>query len=237
MAAMRKQIVTAGFLVLGLAAFIGLGTWQLQRLQWKEGVLAQIEARIADEAVALPADPDPEADRYLPVTITGVMGDEELHVLVSTRDFGAGFRIIAPFTTTEGRVILVDRGFVLSRDKDRARITGEMALEGNLHWPDERDNYTPDDDAAANYWYARDVGKMAARLGTEPILIIARSQTDPGIAVLPVTTEGIPNRHLEYAVTWFLFAATWVGMTGFALWRIRRRNQGATAPTTKDTSG
>jgi surfeit locus 1 family protein len=42
---------------------------------------------------------------------------------------------------------------------------------------------------------------------------------------MPVTTEGIPNDHLEYAMTWFLFAITWVVMTGFALWRIRRRNQ------------
>ncbi|MBV7378749.1 SURF1 family protein [Maritimibacter dapengensis] len=228
---MTKQIITALLLVAGLAAFVTLGVWQLQRLAWKHGVLAEIEAQIAGEAVALPADPDPEADRYLPVEIAGTMEPDELHVLVSSRDYGAGFRIIAPFETRDGRRIMVDRGFVLNETKDAERQIGEMGLEGNLHWPDERDGFTPEDDPEGNWWYARDVEKMSDALGTEPVLVIARTETDPGIRVMPVTTEGIPNDHFEYAMTWFLMAVTWVGMTGFALWRIRRRNAGGTAPT------
>lgn len=228
---MTKQIITAVLLVAGLAAFVGLGVWQLQRLAWKQGVLAEIEAQIAGEAVALPADPDPQADRYLPVEIAGRMEPGELHVLVSSRDYGAGFRIIAPFETRDGRRIMVDRGFVLNEAKDAERQIGEMGLEGNLHWPDERDGFTPEDDPEGNWWYARDVEKMSDALGTAPVLVIARTETDPGIRVMPVTTEGIPNDHFEYAMTWFLMAVTWVGMTGFALWRIRRRNAGGTAPT------
>ncbi|HBZ42731.1 MAG TPA: SURF1 family protein [Maritimibacter sp.] len=224
---MIKQIITAVLLVLGLASFVGLGVWQLQRLDWKQGVLAEIEAQIAGEAVPLPAEPDPEADRYQPVEISGAMGEGELHVLVSSRDYGAGFRIIAPFTTGDGRRIMVDRGFVLNEAKDTARTTGEMRLEGNLHWPDERDSYTPEDDPEGNWWYARDVEKMARALGTDPVLVIARTRTDPQVRPMPVTTEGIPNDHLEYAMTWFLMAVTWVGMTGFALWRIRRRTHQA----------
>lgn len=224
---MIKQIITAVLLVLGLASFVGLGVWQLQRLEWKQGVLAEIEAQIAGEAVPLPAEPDPEADRYQPVEISGAMGEGELHVLVSSRDYGAGFRIIAPFTTGDGRRIMVDRGFVLNEAKDAARTTGEMRLEGNLHWPDERDSYTPEDDPEGNWWYARDVEKMARALGTDPVLVIARTRTDPQVRPMPVTTEGIPNDHLEYAMTWFLMAVTWVGMTGFALWRIRRRTHQA----------
>lgn len=231
MTAMTKQIITAVLLVAGLAAFVSLGVWQLQRLAWKQGVLAQIEAQIAGEAVALPADPDPEADRYLPVAIAGRIEPGELHVLVSSRDYGAGFRIIAPFATRDGRRIMVDRGFVLNETKDAERQIGEMGLEGNLHWPDERDGFTPEDDPEGNWWYARDVEKMSDALGTDPVLVIARTETDPGIRVMPVTTEGIPNDHFEYAMTWFLMAVTWVGMTGFALWRIRRRNAGGTAPT------
>lgn len=224
---MIKQIITTVLLVLGLASFVGLGVWQLQRLDWKQGVLAEIEAQIAGEAVPLPAEPDPEADRYQPVEISGAMGEGELHVLVSSRDYGAGFRIIAPFTTGDGRRIMVDRGFVLNEAKDAARTTGEMRLEGNLHWPDERDSYTPEDDPEGNWWYARDVEKMARALGTDPVLVIARTRTDPQVRPMPVTTEGIPNDHLEYAMTWFLMAVTWVGMTGFALWRIRRRTHQA----------
>jgi surfeit locus 1 family protein len=64
---------------------------------------------------------------------------------------------------------------------------------------------------------------MARALGTEPVLVIARAPTDPQVLALPVSAEAIPNDHLGYAATWFLLAASWVVMTGYALWRIRRR--------------
>ncbi|MBV7410623.1 SURF1 family protein [Maritimibacter sp. DP1N21-5] len=220
---MTKQILTGVLLLAGLALFVGLGVWQLQRLEWKEGVLAEIEARIGAAPVDVPATPDPDADRYLPVAVTGTMEAGELHVLVSHVDYGAGFRIVSPFVTDTGRRIMVDRGFVPSARRDDPHATGEMQVAGNLHWPDERDSYTPEDDLDANYWYARDVDRMSAALDTEHLLLVARTETDPAILPLPVSPDGIRNKHFEYAMTWFLFAATWVGMTGFALWRIRRR--------------
>ena len=117
---------------------------------------------------------------------------------------------------------MVDRGFVRSPQKVTPRSTGAMEITGNLHWPDERDGYTPPNEPDKNYYYARDVDVMAQALGAEPILIIARSITDPGVTPMPVTADGIPNDHFEYAMTWFLLAATWIVMTGFALWRMKR---------------
>lgn len=214
--------LTAVLSLLVLAVFLSLGTWQLRRLEWKQEYLADLDARIAAAPVAIPADPDPEADRFLPVTATGVVGDQELHVLVSTRDQGAGFRIIAPFETG-GRRIMLDRGYVRVDAKDALRATGAMEVTGNLHWPEDRTSSTPDNDPATNYWYARDMAQMAEALGTEPVLLIARSATDPVVLPLPVSTEHVPNRHLEYVFTWFSLAATWIVMTGFALWRMKRR--------------
>lgn len=222
---MVRTITAAVLLIAGLALFVGLGLWQLQRLEWKEGILAEIEAMIGAEPVALPAEPDPEADRYRPVRVAGSFEAAELFVLVSTRDRGAGFRLISPFVTAEGRRILVDRGFVPSDRREAPRSFGPAEITGNLHWPDERTGSTPEDDVAGNWWYARDVARMAAHLGTEPVLVIAKSVTDPGVQPLPVDTASVRNKHLEYAMTWFLFAATWVMMTGFALWRISRRNR------------
>ena len=220
---MPRLILAAALLVAGFAVFVGLGIWQLQRLEWKEGILAEIEAQIGAAPVALPAAPDRDADKYRPVTVIGSFEPKELLVLVSSRDYGAGFRAISPFVTADGRRILVDRGFLRTEARDSARSFGAAEITGNLHWPDERTGATPADDVAGNWWYARDVDKMAAELGTEPVLVIAQSRTDPGVLPMPVTTEGIRNKHFEYAMTWFLFAATWVVMTGFALWRIRRR--------------
>ena len=41
-----------------LAVLLGLGTWQVQRLHWKRGLLAQIARPRRRPPVPLPADPD-----------------------------------------------------------------------------------------------------------------------------------------------------------------------------------
>jgi surfeit locus 1 family protein len=64
---------------------------------------------------------------------------------------------------------------------------------------------------------------MAAALNAEPILIVARSDTGDGIDPMPVDSSAIPNDHLNYAITWFLLALVWSGMTGLLVWRMRRK--------------
>jgi len=210
--------------VLGTAVLLWLGTWQMQRLQWKEGILADIAARIEAAPVAVPSEPDPEADRYLPVMAEGTLTGPEVHVLVSTKLRGAGYRVIQALET-DGRRVLLDRGYVDVENKTAARTAGDVTVIGNLHWPDEIDSFTPENDLAANTWFARDVSALSAHLQTEPILIIARdvSPADPSLTPLPVDTSGIPNDHLGYAVTWYGMAAVWVGMTLLFLYRGRRK--------------
>ncbi|WP_375266190.1 SURF1 family protein, partial [Planktotalea sp.] len=100
------------FGLLGAAILIWLGVWQLQRLEWKQDILSNIERRIAADPVALPEQPDPAADRFLPVVAAGTVFGEEIHVLVSQKNIGAGYRVIAVFETDTGRRILLDRGFI-----------------------------------------------------------------------------------------------------------------------------
>jgi surfeit locus 1 family protein len=131
--------------------------------------------------------------------------------------------VIAAFQTEDGRRILVDRGFLPEDQRSQPRIATAARLSGTLHWPDEVDSFTPPPDAARAIWFARDVPAMAAALQTEPVLVVAREATGDGITPLPVDTQGIPNNHLNYAVTWFSLAAVWAGMTLLLLWRIRQR--------------
>jgi surfeit locus 1 family protein len=222
---MLRSILFA--LILGLsgaAILIALGLWQLDRLAWKEGIIAGAEAMIAADPVPLPAAPDPAADRYRAVSVTGRFTGEEAHVLTSTRERGPGYLVIAAYLTEDGRRILIDRGFVPETDKTAPRPGRAVAVMGNLNWPDDVTPATPPYDAARQIWYGRDVAGIAALLGTEPLLVIARSDTGDGVLARPVTTAGFRNDHLEYAVTWFGLAAVWLGMTGFLLWRIRTRS-------------
>ncbi|MFN4156006.1 MAG: SURF1 family protein [Paracoccaceae bacterium] len=218
----RRMIIPLLFGLIGAAVLAGLGLWQLDRLAWKEAALADIAARIVADPVALPANPDPEANRYLPVTATGRFTGESLDVLVSRKEIGAGVRVIGVFET-EGRRVLVDRGFVADGARVSPRGPDAEVVTGNLHWPDEVDSFTPKPDPKTGLWFARDVPAMAAQLATEPLLIVARAPTAPGIEPMPVDTSNIPNNHLGYAVQWFGLAAVWLGMTAYLLWRIRRR--------------
>ena len=219
----RRMIIPLLIGLLGGAILISLGVWQLNRLAWKEAVLAEIDARIADAPVPLPAAPDPQADRYLPVTATGRFTGEQLDVLVSRKQIGPGVRVVEAFETQDGRRILVDRGFVRQDDRATPRLSGAATVDGNLHWPDEVDGFTPPPDPATGLWFARDVTAMAAALDTEATFIVARKPTGGEIEPMPVDSSGIPNDHMNYAITWFSLAAVWLGMTAYLLWRIRQR--------------
>ncbi|MES2667144.1 MAG: SURF1 family protein [Pseudomonadota bacterium] len=217
-------------LVLGLGGgvvLIALGLWQLQRLEWKQAIMADAAAMIASAPVALSAAPDPVADRYRAVQVSGRFLGPEAHVLTSFREAGPGYLVIAAFQTADGRRILVDRGFVPQDQKTTPRpptaATAEVTVLGNLNWPDDVTSSTPPYDATRAIWYGRDVAGIAALLQTEPLLIIARSDTGSGIVSQPVTTAGFRNDHLMYAMTWFSLAATWLVMTLYLGWRIRAR--------------
>ncbi|MCC6008709.1 MAG: SURF1 family protein [Rhodobacteraceae bacterium] len=213
--------------LVGGSVLVSLGLWQVQRLTWKEGLIAGIEARIHDAPIPLPDAPTQERDQYLPVIVEGAGGSEELRILVSRRDTGPGYRIVTTFETGGGRVILLDRGFVPDRARNAPRTPAEGRIVGNLLWPNEVDGaFTPAPDIEANVWFARDLPAMAARLGTEPLLVVQREGGAGGPGAprpWPVDTAHIPNDHLEYAGTWFSLALFWFGMTGYWLWRIRRR--------------
>ncbi|MEP2027487.1 MAG: SURF1 family protein [Paracoccaceae bacterium] len=225
---MRSWLFLLTFGLAGAAVLIGLGVWQMQRLAWKHGVLAQIDSRIAAPPVAVPQSPDPEADKYLPVLAAGEILQGEAHVLVSIKDVGAGYRIIAPYLLPGGRRILLDRGFIGISAKDMPRSIGPIEVTGNLHWPKETDKYTPEPDLETNTWFARDVAALALSLDTLPVLLIARttSESDPSVTPLPVDSAGIPNDHLQYAITWFSLAFIWLVMTGFFLRGSRAKTEG-----------
>ncbi len=205
---------------LGIAILLWLGVWQVQRLGWKQEVLTEIESRIGADAVAVPALPTVVDHRFLSVLADGRLVGDEIHVLASNKDTGAGYRVIGVLQT-DGRRILVDRGFIPIPAKNAVRGAREIAIAGNLHWPDEVDKYTPEPDLDANIWFARDVPAMAVALNTEPVMIVANFDTGDGVSAFPVNTTSIPNNHLNYAITWFLLALAWFGMTVFLLLRIK----------------
>ena len=215
-------IIFIGFA--GTACLLYLGKWQIDRLYWKLDVLKKIDQKIAAAPVILPAEPSESVHKYLSVEISGQLLQESIRVLASKKRYGAGYRIIHVFRTN-GRRLLVDLGFVgLETDYDIDLIS-DISLVGNLHWPDEVDNFTPEPDLENNIWFARDVERVASALQTEPILIILKDSTlkDKNIKPMPIDTTHIPNDHLQYAITWFSLAIIWALMSCLFIWTTRQK--------------
>ncbi|GGE50617.1 SURF1 family protein [Actibacterium pelagium] len=222
----KRMILPLLFGLVGVMILVSLGTWQLRRLEWKEGVLAAIEVRIDARAEALPDAPNEDADQYLPVVVTGEVGEDFIRVLVSRKFHGAGYLIISPLNLGN-RSVLLDRGFIKIDATVPEAPMGEVNITGNLLWPDDTNSSTPNPDMADRLWFSRDLAALSAELGTEPVLVVARETSfdDTPVSPLPVDTVGIPNDHLQYAITWFSLAAVWLGMTMFLLWRIRQKTE------------
>lgn len=218
------MLPVALFGLLGAAVLLWLGAWQVQRLAWKNDIIARIETRLAADPVPLPAGPDAREDRFLRVRAEGEILPGEVHVYTSVPSHGVGYRIVAPMALSDGRRILIDRGFVPLADKDAPRPVGPATVVGSLDWPRGSDRFTGAPDFEKNVWIVRDVPLMAETLDTEPLLLVAEtSGFAEGRAPVPVPVSPIlPNSHLQYAITWFGLAAVWTGMTVYGLWRIKR---------------
>ncbi|MCY4099579.1 MAG: SURF1 family protein [Rhodobacteraceae bacterium] len=206
----------------GIAILIGLGTWQVQRLEWKTNILNDIETKINSTSVPLPNNPDETTDNFLPVFVQGKVGEQSLYYLTSQRSWGPGYRVISPLEM-DNRVILLDRGFIPDQLKETHDNPEFTEVEGNLLWPDEWDNlFTPEPEN--DIWFARELGRMSSVLDTEPLMVVSKATTneDMNITPWPVTIEGIPNNHLQYAITWFSLATIWFILTAYWIIRIAR---------------
>jgi surfeit locus 1 family protein len=216
-----------GFTALALAALavlIGLGVWQLERLQWKEGLIAEIEARSTGapitiaEALAIACqgrDPD-----YYRVGVEGRFHhDKERYLFAqSLADGTPGWHVITPLETTGGDMVLVDRGFVpdvLKEASSRAsgQVEGVVTVTGIVRSPEIQGSFVPDNEPEANRWFWRDLGAMARSMFPEGTVEMAPFFLDAEKSDVPggwpeggQTRLELPNNHLQYAITWFLLA-------------------------------
>jgi surfeit locus 1 family protein len=231
------QILIAS--VLGVALLIGLGVWQLQRLQWKEGLIAERDSRLAAAPVTLDqALQDFDADRsveFLKVEATGTFqNDAELFYL--TTDGGVpGFEVVTPLTSRDGIAILTDRGFIPETLKDPAkrpesRPTGEVTVTGVLRrHVQSRGPFTPDNDPQSNLWYWWDIPAMlaVAHIGDDermaPFVLHLLPGEGKGLPRPVALDAGLTNNHLQYALTWFALALLLIVMSGLLIRQTLRK--------------
>jgi surfeit locus 1 family protein len=218
----RSLLLLTAFSAAALSLLIGLGLWQMQRLEWKQGLIAQIEARTHAEPVtlkeAVARARAGEDVSYLRVRVEGRFDNGKERYLYAVSDGTPGWQEITPLETPEGEVVLVDRGFVPNVFKERSsRAQGEfndaLAVTGLARTPDTQGLFTPDNEPAENRWFWRDLGAMSKSMfpvgatDIAPFILEAeRSEIPGGWPLGGQTRLDLPNNHLQYALTWFLLA-------------------------------
>lgn len=220
---------------IALAILLALGTWQLQRLRWKEDLLAKIAALQA--APAKPAGPvlhgvdqGADADFTRVKVICPGLAKAPFVELYSVREGDAGSRLISACRLDGERSILVDRGFVLDTVSARPPVDAAdvtpIEIVGVLRKPEAGNSFTPPN--TPQRWYTRDVAAMAAALKAPrpaPLFLMAETATNPEWkALVPAPIPAvISNRHLEYALTWYGLAAALLGVYAAMLFKRRKK--------------
>ncbi|RMD89655.1 MAG: SURF1 family protein [Alphaproteobacteria bacterium] len=208
----RPGIGASVLTLLGLALLIGLGTWQLQRLAWKQALLAEIAARTTAAPVTLPARiAEPQDWRYRRVTVSGHF-DHAHEMLIAA---GRGWQVITPLLRDGAPAVFVVRGFVpeAKRSPDarpEGQISGGATVTGIVRLaPSRKGWFTPENVPAAGRWYWRDLDAMARAAGLGevlPVFVEAEASAPGGWPQGGVTRLDIPNHHLQYALTWYALA-------------------------------
>ncbi|MFE0013646.1 SURF1 family protein [Mesorhizobium sp. NPDC059054] len=230
---------------LGLIAFIvliGLGTWQVERLAWKEGLIETIDRRMNAAPVPLAevekqfaASDDVD---YLAVTLNGVFLHQGERHFFTTWDGKTGYSVYTPLRLADGRFVFVNRGFVPYELKDPAKraqgeVSGDVTVTGLARnpLPGKPSMMVPDNDTTKNIFYWKDRAAMAATAGLPadavvlPFFVDAGKAPNPGgLPVGGTTLVDLPNNHLQYALTWYGLAAALVGVV--AVWLRKNRKAG-----------
>jgi surfeit locus 1 family protein len=194
------------WLALGVALLAALGTWQVQRLSWKEAILARIDA--AEKGPPLPFSLTPPDFARMRAEGSFLPGTVRYGIELRTTPEGSqlGSSVIAPLRLAEGGVVLVNRGW--APDDATVKVpAGPVSVVGYARPSEAPGWFTPADNVAQGRFYAPQPDHMAAALkltNVAPFLLVALGTDMPG--VYPQPAESLPrppNDHLQYALTWY----------------------------------
>ena len=241
------------FTLVMIAAFIGLGVWQLQRRVEKHALIAALTERLAAEPVALPpasvwSSLTAPKDEFRRVHFSATFGGRPDVMVYSSgsavRDdiSGPGTWAFIPARLESGETIVVNAGFVQNTMQDRIQEDRAVAplvsgaatdLVGYIRFPESAGLLTPSANVEKRLWFARDHLAMARALGwNNGGTTIAPFYID---LEQPVPPDGVPkpgpldvhlkDDHLQYAITWFALAGA-VAVAFFVWWRGKHHRAG-----------
>ena len=222
-----KRRALEGLSLLLALLFAGLGVWQVQRLQWKTQLIADVEARAHAAPIPAPTpdDRDGAAQAYQAVRAQGVFAHDRETLVQAVTALGPGYWVVTPLAADQGFTVLVNRGFVpgeRAMARDWSRPEGLQIVRGLLRVTEPNGGFLRANDPEGDRWRSRDVEAIAQARGvTGPVAAYFIDAADDGQGGWPrggLTVQRFSNSHLVYALTWFALA----GLCMFGAWRFLR---------------
>lgn len=222
-----KKILFGVFLISGTASLLSLGFWQVERLEWKTGIIDKLEAEYATgnskrnftyEELSL-------VTSELPLRYGSVQGrfDYTKEILIGPKplDGKIGYHVITPLSLVNGGTILVNRGWIennkienLSQNHTRENIR----ITGVFRKPDWN-RFTPNNSPENNVWSKIDIGQIASIKNLKKVaplvLYTEESSKEFGNLILQQQKWLPRNKHKQYAIFWFSMAAVFLGIFGY----------------------
>ncbi|KAI9784723.1 MAG: surf-like protein [Peltula sp. TS41687] len=213
-----------GLIILALIPItaFALGTWQINRLEWKSKLIAKYEDRLVRDPLPLPPRIDPDAIAEFDYRRVYAQGhfrhDQEMLLGPRIHEGHDGFLVITPLERGEdASSVLVNRGWISRKLKNQADRkeglpVGEVTVEGLLRAPWERNMFTPDNRPEKGEFYFPDVDQMAALTGCQPVWIEETAEPDwlqayakeaKGIPIGRPAEVNLRNNHAQYIFTWY----------------------------------
>lgn len=199
----------------GIAAFIlfwcliALGVWQIHRYHHKQRILAAIAHAQMEPPVPLPRRPT----RFEKVAVAGTWlahhsafyGDQIRNTPIGQV---RGAQLIMPLKRQDGRIVMVDLGWVKGTAPAPVPVPSGMAqVSGYVEPAARRGMFAAKDNPSRLIFYTLAPRKIGAAMGlpnTEDfILIMLGPKPISGGPIPQPSLPHPPNNSLQYALTWF----------------------------------
>jgi len=227
----RRAVLALAMAVLLFAAFVALGSWQLQRRAWKRELIAQVEQRVQAPATAAPgrlqwSQMNPAAEAYRHVRLQGEWLPVKPARVQAVTELGAGFWVLSPLRRDDGSVVMINRGFVPADAPAAPAPAGTATLTGLLRATEPGGGFLRRNDATSDRWYSRDIDAIATARGLSgvaPYFVDADAASSPAPGpVGGLTVIAFHNNHLVYAFTWYALALMVAAAAARLGWQERR---------------
>jgi surfeit locus 1 family protein len=215
----RNLLSAAIATAVSFAILISLGVWQLQRLRWKEKLLADIAH--AEQAPVIPLGNNPV--QFTKIEVHGTWRPATALYGVDVRPTAngrvrMGAQRLQILARENAPPLLVDQGWVSTEGGEAPPVaTGAATVQAYVRAPEHPGLLSAEDDAAGRHFYTLDPTAIGTALGAPDVArftLVAMGPAAPGAPVPADSLPRPPNNHLQYAFTWFGLAAALLGVFG-----------------------